>query len=348
MPNVPPVTRVRAASLAGLVLGALVACANVAWADKPVADAPVPVTIEARPITAFSPADHSRTRFGKLVFRGGLVLTSNDRDFGGISGLALDAKGERFVALSDHGDWFTGFIRYEDERPAALEHVEAGPLLAGDGRTLASHGWYDTESLTLDGDIAYVGIERAHQIVRFDASKGFLRARGSPVAAPPEIKRLPANKGIEGLVHVPKGLPLAGALIAFSERGLDAGGNLKAFLIGGPKPGAFTLKRSEDFDVSDAALLPGGDILVLERKFSFTSGLGLRLRRISQDAIAPGATVEGEIIFDADMAYEVDNLEALAVHRAPTGETVLTLMSDDNFSRLQRTILLQFTLLDTD
>jgi hypothetical protein len=31
------------------------------------------------------------------------------------------------------------------------------------------------------------------------------------------------------------------------------------------------------------------------------------------------------------------------VHRAGDGATVLTLISDDNFSPLQRTVLLQFT-----
>jgi hypothetical protein len=39
-------------------------------------------------------------------------------------------------------------------------------------------------------------------------------------------------------------------------------------------------------------------------------------------------------------------MEGLSVHRSPSGETVLTLVSDDNFSIIQRTILLQFTLLD--
>lgn len=39
-------------------------------------------------------------------------------------------------------------------------------------------------------------------------------------------------------------------------------------------------------------------------------------------------------------------MEGLGVHRSPQGETVLTLISDDNFSALQRTILLQFTLID--
>jgi hypothetical protein len=36
------------------------------------------------------------------------------------------------------------------------------------------------------------------------------------------------------------------------------------------------------------------------------------------------------------------------VHRGADGETVLTLVSDDNFSMLQRTLLLQFTLLEPE
>ena len=37
---------------------------------------------------------------------------------------------------------------------------------------------------------------------------------------PPALRKLPRNKGLEALVMVPKGMPLAGTLIAFSERGL--------------------------------------------------------------------------------------------------------------------------------
>jgi hypothetical protein len=58
----------------------------------------------------------------------------------------------------------------------------------------------------------------------------------------------------------------------------------------------------------------------------------------------PGATVDGPILVEADMGYQIDNMEGLAVHRAGNGDVVLTLVSDDNFSALQRTILLQFTL----
>jgi hypothetical protein len=51
---------------------------------------------------------------------------------------------------------------------------------------------------------------------------------------------------------------MGGTLIAISERGLDEKGDLRAFLIGGPAPGTFAIKRGEKFDISDAALLPSG------------------------------------------------------------------------------------------
>ena len=46
----------------------------------------------------------------------------------------------------------------------------------------------------------------------------------------------------------------------------------------------------------------------------------------------------------ADLAYQIDNMEGIAVHRNARGETILTLVSDDNFSVIQRNLLLQFTL----
>ena len=108
--------------------------------------------------------------------------------------------------------------------------------------------------------------------------------------------------------------------------------------------GGFAVKRSSSYDVSDAALLPGGDLLLLERKFSWTSGLSVRIRRIALSEIKPGVTVDGPVLFEADLGYEIDNMEGLSVHRSPAGETVLTLISDDNFLPFQRTLLLQFTL----
>jgi hypothetical protein len=158
------------------------------------------------------------------------------------------------------------------------------------------------------------------------------------------VRTLPFNRGLEALAMVPKGRPLGGTLIAISERGLDAKGNLIGFLVGGPTPGQFSVRRTEKFDVSDAVLLPSGDLLVLERKFSLVAGLGIRIRRIALASVAPDAVVDGPAIFQADLSNEVDNMEGIDAHVTPEGDTVLTMVSDDNFSPIQRTLLLQFTL----
>jgi hypothetical protein len=308
--------------------------------------APVSIEVNARPIPSFDTRDHQHVRFGSLEYRSGLILTSRFRGFGGLSGLRLDAKGERFISISDKGSWFTGRILYRGREMTGLDDVEAAPMLGPDGRPITARGWFDSESIALDGPLVYIGLERVNQVLRFDFSKGFTRSRGEVVPLPAAARKLPYNKGLEALVMVPKGLPLAGTLIAISERGLDRDGNLIAFLVGGPTPGQFSVRRTNNFDISDAVLLPSGELLVLERKFSWLAGVGIRIRRIALKSVAPGAVVDGPSIFDADLGHEIDNMEGIDAHVTPEGDTVLTMVSDDNFSMIQRTLLLQFTLVE--
>jgi hypothetical protein len=315
-----------------------------AAAQAPANGAGQRIDVRAEVIEAFDPRDNTKTRFGALEFRGGLILTSPYRNFGGLSAIRVSPDGANFLALSDRGHWFRGRIGYHGGRLAGLIDVETAAMLGADGRPLAARGWFDTESLAEDGGTLYVGIERTNQIVRFDYAKNGLAARGTPIAVPPGVRALPFNKGLECLVVPAKGQPLAGTLIAISERGLDPQGNLRAFLIGGRTPGTFAVRRTEDFDVSDCAVTPRGDLLLLERRFSWSLGIAMRIRRLPLEQIMPNALVDGPVMIYADMALQIDNMEGIAVHRTATGELVLTLVSDDNFSPLQRTLLLQFTL----
>ena len=311
------------------------------WVAEPVA-----IEVKARPIVSFDPRDRSHVRFGSLEYRSGLVLTSSFHGFGGLSAIRLDTKGEHFTSLSDKGTWFTGRIVYAGRQMTGLADVEAAPMLGPDGRPVTARGWFDSESLAFDGQVAYVGLERVNQVLRFDFSKGATRSRGEVVPLPPAAQKLPFNKGLEALVFVPEGMPLAGTLIAISERGLDPSGNLIAFLVDGPTPGQFAVRRTENFDVSDAVLLASGDLLILERKFSLLTGVGIRIRRIPLKSVAPGAVVDGPSIFNADLGEEIDNMEGIDAHVTEEGDTVLTMVSDDNFSLIQRTLLLQFTLVE--
>jgi hypothetical protein len=332
-------------SVAALLAGLFALAAIPGGAQTPPSvQPPTAIELRADPIAAFHIRDPARRQFGLLEFRGGLVLRSSFRHFGGISAIRVLSDGARFIAASDKGWWLRGRIVYQGIRPSEIADAEMAPILGADGQPLAARGWYDTEAIAADGGTLYVGIERVHQIVRFNYGQEGLLARGRPIAVPPALRTLPANRGIESLVFVPNGSALAGTLIAISERALDKAGNIHGFLIGGPRPGSFAVERSSNYDITDAALLPGGDLLLLERKASWTSGLSVRMRRITLGAIKPGALVDGPVLFEVDLGYEIDNMEGLSVHRSADGETVLTLVSDDNFSPLQRTLLLQFTL----
>lgn len=123
-----------------------------------------------------------------------------------------------------------------------------------------------------------------------------------------------------------------------------AQGNHRSYLFDGDKVARFSVTRSGGFDVSDCAILPPADLLLLERSYSPARGVALRIRRIPLAGIKPDTLVDGTPLIVADLAYQIDNMEGVAVHRNAAGETILTLISDNNFSVLQHNLLLQFAL----
>jgi hypothetical protein len=331
-----------------LIAGALVSALTVvigsfAFADGPrYATAPTRIEIDATPISSFDNRDPAQLRFGALQFRGGLVLTSKNPAFGGISAIHVEPDGEHFVAIADNGSWLRGRIVYQDGKPVAITDAEMAPILGPDGKPLAAQGWYDVESLAERDGMFYIGIERVEKIVRLDYRRDGFMARGEPITVPPDFKTFAFNKSLECLAAPPQGLPLAGELIVVTERSLDASRNLRSFLLGEDRVTRFSVKRTDDFDVSDCTILPPGDLLLLERRYSPARGVAMRIRRIQLAAIKGGALVDGRSMIEADLAYQIDNMEGIAVHRTPRGETIITLVSDDNFSIIQRNLLLQF------
>ena len=326
-----------------LLVALAIAVVSFAFADAPrYATAPLRIEIDATSITSFDNRDPLQTRFGDLEFRGGLALTSKNPAFGGISGIHVEQDGSHFIAVTDRGSWLRGRVVYRDGKPEAVADAEMAPVLGPDGRPLAVRGWYDTESLTERDGMLYVGIERVEQIVRFDYRRDGLQARGQPIAVPPDFKTFAYNKSLECLAALPEGSLFAGQLIAVTEHSLDSAGNLRSFMLGGDRVTRFSTKRTDDFDVSDCTILPPGDLLLLERRFSPARGIAMRIRRIPLVSIKADALVDGRPMIEADLAYQIDNMEGIAVHRTARGETIVTLISDDNFSFIQRNLLLQF------
>ena len=90
--------------------------------------------------------------------------------------------------------------------------------------------------------------------------------------------------------------------------------------------------------------MPDGDLLVIERSFNLIDGVAIRLQRIAAADIRPGTTLNGTTLAVLRRPVTLDNMEGIAARRGENGETLLYLISDDNFRQLQRTLLLVFAL----
>ena len=336
------------AAPARLGASVLAACLSVApAAAAPRAPSFTPIPLDAKPITEFR-IGSSDIRFGALEFRGGLVLTSTAPDFGSLSGIDFSPDGATLYAVADTGFWFAARPVEANGRLVGLDASQVGPILGKNGRPVAGKRDGDAEGLRIvekDGkEVAIVSFEQISELRQFVAAPDFASGR-SRVLKLPSMKGVRRNQGLEAVAVAPIGTGLSGAIVLIAERSLDKNGNHRAWIVGGKRAGAFSLRRSADFDVTDAVFLPDGDLLVLERRFTLTGGIGMRLRRIAAADIAPEATVDGPALIEADMRYQIDNMEGLAVRPGQGGETLIAIVSDNNHNILQRTILLYFTLL---
>mgnify|MGYP001402620040 CR=1 FL=1 len=81
---------------------------------------------------------------------------------------------------------------------------------------------------------------------------------------------------------------------------------------------------------------------VLERGIALFT-FQMRLKRIPAADVRPGAHMQGEVLLHSSGA-DIDNMEAVAVHDGPDGQTRITLVSDNNFNDWERNLLLEFSL----
>ncbi len=309
------------------------------------------VEVVARRLSGFDKLNPSRTSFGQLEWVGGLVLTSGDERFGGWSGLAVEADGRRLLAVSDAGTWMTADLVYRDGRPRGLANARLGPLKARSGVRLKRDRDRDAEAVllrrgTLERGQLLIGFEQNHRLGLFGISSSGVAPPSAYLKLPAESRRMRALKGFEAVAELQAGR-YKGAFLSFAEHLLDRSGHHSGWIISGGRSWRLALIDLGGFDPTDAVGLANGDIIVLERRFRWTEGVKMRLRRVRVAEIKPGAVIKGEVLLEADMSDEIDNMEALSAHRDRDGRIILTIMSDDNFnSFLQRNLLLQFRLKD--
>jgi hypothetical protein len=313
---------------------------------QPVFAADFTADITVYPIENFK-IGSSETNFGPLRYVGGFAMTSGNRNFGALSAIRLlNGSGTRFAAIADTGFFISGAII----RDSAFKPVGMGTLayseLTDVNDQKSNKKWFtDAESLVIDNDQnAIIGFEGFNRLSVFPFDGVNLGLRSHDVDFLISKKEIRMNRGFETLAKAPDESTLQGALVAVSEKSLDANGHILAAVLSGPQKGVFKVARFDDFDITDGDFLPNGDLLLLERSFSMSRGIRMRLRQFSGAMIKPGAVIEGAVVVEADMSAQIDNMEGLDVWQAADGTARLSLISDDNKSILQRNLYLEFVL----
>lgn len=310
------------------------------------ADESGPAAIRARVISTFKQGS-DQTRFGALEFLGGLEFSSDNALLGAVSAIRFRDDQRRFISVLDTGHWFTGTIERDQEgRLKGISDARIAPMIDRLGETDAGDGVMDAEGLALRGNHVLVSYEQYHRVDAYPDPGFEISPPDGSMPVPIPGWELRSNRGLEALMIAPPSSPLAGGAVIVAEDSLDDQGNLFAAVLDGPLQGRFTVRRHGGFNVSDGVFLPNGDLLLLERRFGLIHGLGVRIRRIAGGDIKPGAVLDGKVIFAAGSGDQIDNMEGLDVFRAADGSRHLVMVSDDNHSILQRSLMLEFKLHD--
>lgn len=304
---------------------------------------PVPGTVQRFPVVdrtsqhvAARPLRYPAGQTGMLRFvRGWRLVGSNDA-FGGFSALAVIGP-DRFQLMGDNGYWTRLTLR----PGGAVGAARIATLPVGDGKSQRK-SQRDVESMIFDPATrqSWVALEGINQVWRLDPELKHIESR----ARLPE-PHWPSNRGPEAMVRLADG-----RTVIFSEDADDDPRGREALLFAGDpsEPGAKTIRFFYDSDgkglVSDAAALPDGRILLVHRRLGlypvFTTILGI----VDPADIHSGATLTSSAIGRVPTPL-AENYEGAAI-AARDGRTFLWLVSDDNFNSWQRSLLVEFELVN--
>ena len=257
-------------------------------------------------------------------------INSESKDFGGISGIIMEAHGNKFTALTDKANYFTGFVsRNIKGEIIKVEISDPHPILSSEGEPLKNRN-LDSEALVraVDGSF-YIAFESNNRIMHHED----LASAGKFLPSHEGFDEFHYSKGIEALAISNDGL-----IYAIPEAPNANSNNIRAFVYDGKQwEKSFFINSVGNFHVTDATFAPDNTLLILERNYSW-AGFTSRIRRFiieENEAHFLQTLIESRF-------REFDNLEGMSIWLDKNGEYCLTLVSDDNFNIFQITQLVEF------
>ncbi len=273
--------------------------------------------------------DAARSRVDRLIWRGGLQLGADDDRFGGWSDIRVDADNKRATLISDRGGAMELGLDF-DGTLTGVGPARIGDLIGPNGRAFDDNRNADAEGLARlsDGGFA-VSLERRHRILIYPQSDPPFTRSPRTLAAPPGFNDVPNNGGMEAIAALPDG-----RLLVFVE-------DRPWGFVGDDKDWTRFEYRAGDGFKPVGACVVGDAAIVLERSFGW-AGFASRIVRVPLVAFREGAGVAGEELARLRAPLAIDNFEGIDATKDASGRDLLWLIADDNFSFLQRTLLVCF------
>ena len=311
-------------------LAILAACARPVTLPPEPQPAGPDIQISTTPV-ALDSANPARTSVDGFTYAGGIAIsdpiTNRTR---GLSDLRVTADG-RMIAVSDLGDLVEAKLVFDESaRLIGLTEGKAWPLSRPDGQPVQGKTEGDAEGLAIlaNGD-RLVSFERDHRIWLYPA------AGGPPRVAPKPGNLFSENEGLEGLTEYPAAGP--DAYLAGSEEGEVWLCRLSAACT------AFSVLNGPEleFGLTALAAFPDGSVVAVHRAFDPVRGARITVS-IYGAATLKTRTPQPMARLRLEGSLTRDNIEGVALISSPTGRPRLLLLSDDNASNSQRTLLLAF------
>lgn len=332
-------------------------CPNSVAAAPPAA---IDLQASRVPLQGLNP---TRKTLGELTFVDGFHLTSSDTRFGGLSGLDVLEDGS-LLAVSDDGDlvWID-----LDEDGVTPKTARIAGLHDAAGKDLRGKAEGDAEGLAYGDGLSLVSFERDHRVLAFATRACGAAARGVPVtsgmfggslaqAFDRAGLKVGANSGPEALAITPDGFMLiglesqAGGASPLSARAIEAAPEFDLRIGSGMPPvvgmdivtdgenlRVFSLHRSTNAMASTVIAIAE---TVFKRELD-QAGLPARIvSEINERSHVRFQPVSSRVLAQMNLFITIDNFEGIAARAMPDGRTRLYVVSDDNFSAKQRTLLM--------
>lgn len=281
----------------------------------------VGVVAEAVALNSENPA---QAAVGDFRYAGGLALTAKDTArLHGLSDLAVTPDGA-LTAVSDDGDLLRAVLSLDASgRLAGVRDARLTPLVGEDGAPLQGKTDADAEGLAVlaNGD-RLVSFERRHRIWLYPAGGGLPRTVPAPDAL------FPDNGGMEALAPDP-GVGPDAYVVGGEESGQTWTCRITVACVPGPKAA-----KPVEYGLVAITRLPAGRTAYLLRAWDPVRGSRITLS-------IHGAAGEVDRM-DLARPLVADNFEGLSALPRKDGSIRFYLISDDNFSASQRTLLLAF------